>query len=69
MPKIQWTNLPLALRDHLFDRLQERKITAKTSTNSSCGANRNRMRLTVKGVRTSAPSRSAAKESIPKHFC
>ena len=29
MPKIQWTNLPLALRDHLFDLLQERKITAE----------------------------------------
>src|SRR5713101_723558 len=29
MPKIQWTNLPLALRQHLFDRLEERKITAE----------------------------------------
>ena len=29
MPKIQWTNLPAALRDHLFDRLVERKITAE----------------------------------------
>ena len=28
MPKIQWTNLPASLRDHLFDRLAERKITA-----------------------------------------
>lgn len=27
MPKIQWTNLPEALRDHLFDRLRERKIS------------------------------------------
>ena len=27
MPKIQWTNLPPALRDHLFERLAERKIT------------------------------------------
>jgi hypothetical protein len=26
MPKIQWTDLPLALRDHLFERLRERKI-------------------------------------------
>jgi len=26
MPKIQWTNLPPALRDHLFDRVRERKI-------------------------------------------
>jgi hypothetical protein len=27
MPKIAWTNLPTPLRDHLFDRLTERKIT------------------------------------------
>ena len=27
MPKIQWTDLPPALRDHLFDRLRDRKIT------------------------------------------
>lgn len=29
MPKIQWTNLPPALRDHLFERLRERQITAE----------------------------------------
>jgi len=29
MPKIQWTNLPPALPDHLFERLRERKITAE----------------------------------------
>ena len=29
MPKIQWTNLPPALRQHLFDRLEQRKITAE----------------------------------------
>jgi hypothetical protein len=28
MPKIQWTGLPPALHDHLFDRLREREITA-----------------------------------------
>ncbi len=27
MPKIQWSDLPRALRDHLFDRLRDRKIT------------------------------------------
>ena len=26
MPEIQWTDLPLALRDHLFERAAERKI-------------------------------------------
>ena len=29
MPKIQWTGLPPALRQHLFDRLAERQITAE----------------------------------------
>ena len=29
MPKIRWTGLPPALRDHLFERLRERKITAE----------------------------------------
>ena len=29
MPKIQWTNLPPTLRDHLFDRLRDRKITGE----------------------------------------
>jgi len=29
MPRIQWTDLPLALRDHLFERLRERRITAE----------------------------------------
>ena len=29
MPKIQWTDLPEALRDHLFERLAERKITSE----------------------------------------
>jgi hypothetical protein len=29
MPKIQWTDLPAALRDHLFERLRERKILAE----------------------------------------
>ena len=29
MPKIQWVDLPSALRDHLFDRVRERKIPAE----------------------------------------
>ncbi len=27
MPKIQWNNLPSDLRDHLFERARERKIS------------------------------------------
>jgi hypothetical protein len=29
MPQIQWTDLPLVLRDHLFERAAERKIAAE----------------------------------------
>ncbi len=29
MPRIRWTDLPPALRDHLFDRLREREISAE----------------------------------------
>src|SRR5579864_8441979 len=29
MARIRWSGLPSALRDHLFDRLRERKITAE----------------------------------------
>ena len=29
MPKIQWADLPTGLRDHLFDRLRDRKITVE----------------------------------------
>ncbi len=28
MPRIEWTGLPVALRDHLFERLRDRQITA-----------------------------------------
>jgi hypothetical protein len=29
MPKIEWANLPPTLREHLFDRLADRKITVE----------------------------------------
>jgi len=29
MPKIEWTNLPADLRDHLFERVRERRISAQ----------------------------------------
>ena len=28
MPRIQWTDLPPSLRDHLLERLRDRKISA-----------------------------------------
>jgi len=32
MPKIRWTNLPVALRDHLFERPESAKSPWKTCT-------------------------------------
>ena len=29
MPKIQWSNLPLALQQHLLERLERRQITVE----------------------------------------
>ena len=29
MPKFQWTNLPPSLREHLFDRVADRQISAE----------------------------------------
>ena len=29
MPKIRWNDLPSVLRDHLFERLRERKISVE----------------------------------------
>jgi hypothetical protein len=29
MPRIQWTDLPPALREHLFERVRERRIGAE----------------------------------------
>ena len=29
MPKVQWSKLPPALRDHLLDRLRDRQITVE----------------------------------------
>ena len=63
MPKIQWTGLPAALRDHLFDRLRERKSQQKTFTSSKRGENRVPMRRTGSGTRTSVRSKSAAKDN------
>jgi len=29
MPKIQWTDLPPALREHLFERARQRRVAAE----------------------------------------
>ena len=29
MPKIQWSDLPPAIRDHLFERVRQRRISAE----------------------------------------
>jgi hypothetical protein len=69
MPRIQWTGLPAALRDHLFDRLRERKTPLTTFTNSRRGGSPIPMPPTGSGTRTSARSKSAAKENTRRPSC
>jgi len=54
MPKIQWSNLPPALRQHLFDRVAERKITAED----------------LYQLKASSPRRSSSEDKRPgaRHF-
>src|SRR5258708_39678211 len=70
MAKIQWTNLPPALRRHLFDRLEDRKITVEDLYQLKLsGANPSQKRLTACGTRISAPSKSAVKASSQRPSC
>jgi hypothetical protein len=66
MPKIQWTGLPPALRDHLFERLAERQITAEDLYKLKMWANLSPKLLTVSGTKTSVRSNSAVKASSPR---
>jgi hypothetical protein len=61
MPKIQWTNLPPALRQHLFDRLEQRKITAEDLYKLKLWRETDPDAPRAFGTKTSAPSRFAAK--------
>ena len=69
MPKIEWTNLPDAIRKHLLLRLKEREITEddlyrlKLWRDTEPGAPR------VPGTRTSARSRSAARVATRRRSC
>jgi hypothetical protein len=67
MPKIQWADLPAARRDHRFERLRERKITAEDlyqlkPRRESEGTGRTVVQRlwVVQGF--------AAKEKTPRHF-
>ena len=69
MPKIQSTHLPLALRDHLFERLRGRKISAenlyllKLWRESELGSPR---RVLVQGLRLR--SKICGEGKYPKTF-
>ena len=67
MPKIQWNDLPPALRDHLLDRARERKIEIEDLYKLKLW-NRILTRQTVLDSRISGRSRFAVKASIPRRF-
>ncbi len=69
MPKIQWTNLPPALREHLFDRLAERKISAEDLYKLKLWRESEPEVLKVPGVRISEASSCAAKAGSQRLSC
>ena len=69
MPRIQWSGLPPALRDHLFDRLRERKITAEDLYQLKTWRESDPEAPTGFGTRISVHSKFAAKENIQKPSC
>jgi hypothetical protein len=66
MPKIQWTNLPPALRQHLFDRVAERKITAEDLYQLKVWRESEPEAPDGCGTRISGPSRFAVKADFPR---
>ncbi len=69
MPKIQWTELPPALRDHFFERLAERKITLEDLYQLKLWRESEPDAPEVRGIRISDRSKSAAKVNIRRHSC
>jgi hypothetical protein len=68
MPKIQWLNLPVALRQHLFDRAKEREISMQDIFALKNGEDVLLRFRTALGTRISEASSFAAKANIPGHF-
>src|SRR5438309_6869972 len=69
MPKIQWTDLPPAFRDHLFERLRERKITAEDLYQLKLWREAEPEALMALGTKTSGHSKSVARANIRKLSC
>jgi hypothetical protein len=66
MPKIRWTDLPPNLRDHLFDRVADRQISAQDLYKLKLWRESEPEAPTGPGTRTSARSRFVAKGNYPK---
>ncbi len=69
MPRIEWTGLPLALRDHLFDRVRERKVSIEDLYQLKLWRKSDPEAPDGAWYKDLARSRSAEKESIPRPFC
>jgi hypothetical protein len=69
MPKIRWKDLPPALRDHLFDRLRERKISAEDLYELKLWRASDPEALEGAWYKDSALSRSVARGSIRRASC
>ena len=66
MPKIQWADLPPALRDHLFERLRDRKISVEDLYQLKLWRESGPDAPDTLGIRTSGPLRSVVKGNIQR---
>jgi hypothetical protein len=69
VPRIRWSGLPPALRDHLFERVRERRSPQKICTSSKPGENRIQTLRRGFGTRTSVHSKSAATDNTRRRSC
>ena len=69
MPRIQWTNLPPPLRDHLFERLAERQITVEDIYKLKLWRESEPEAPEGLWYKDLARSNSVAKVSFQRHFC
>jgi hypothetical protein len=68
MPRIQWTDLPAPIRNHLFQRLADRKITAEDLYNLKLRRESDPDAPKDFGIKISIRSRFAVKADFRRRF-
>ena len=68
MPKVQWDELPAAIRDHLVDRARERKLSFDDLKKLKYGARVTPRRPTGPWYKDLGPSSCAVRATIQRLF-